>query len=144
MTDTDTRIMDIIAAASDIEDTKMWDMRKRHYFEMQWLRQKQEDRRANDDKRSPIKEITVPPDLFKSVEIKRVSSSSVEIWIGDRKVSNINEINIQLLPIVKPKVILTQTKTDAKGYPVIVVVDGKQQIVRETIEVLASSLTIDM
>jgi hypothetical protein len=139
-----TRIMDIIAEASDIEDAKMWDMRKRHVFEMQWLKRKQEERRANDDKRSPIKEITVPPDLFKNVEIKRVSSSSVEIWIGDRKVSDIAEINIQLLPIVKPKVILTQIKKDAKGYPEIVVVDGKQRIARQTIEILASSLTIDM
>lgn len=139
-----TRIMDAIAEASDIEDTKIWDMRKRHYFEMKWLKQKQEERRANDDKRSPIKTITVPPDLFKSVEIKRVSSSNVEVWIGDHKVSDIAEINIQLLPIVKPKVILTRIKKDDRGYVMLNMVDGVQEIAKETIEILASSLVIDM
>lgn len=139
-----TRIMDAIAEASDIEDTKIWEMRKRHIFEVQWLKQKQEDRRANDDKRSPIKTITVPPDLFKSVEIKRVSSSNVEVWIGDHKVSDIAEINIQLLPIVKPKVILTRIKKDDRGYVMLNMVDGVQEIAKETIEILASSLVIDM
>ena len=88
--------------------------------------------------------ITIPPDLFAKVEIKRGSSFGVEVWIGDRKVCNINELNIQLLPIVKPKVTITQVITDAKGYPEIVIVDGKQRIARQTIEVLASSLVIDI
>ena len=150
MTNTDTHIMDIIAAASDAEDTKKWEMRSRHIFEMAWLTDKQEERRAKYlNLRLPLENIEVPPELFAKVELKRLDSHRIEIYFDGKKQDCICDVKIELLPGRPAKVTCTQHKI-AKVYDnglieiEVEMINGKKMIAVTEIELLASSLTINI
>jgi hypothetical protein len=150
MTNTDIRIMDMIAATSDAEDTKKWEMRSRHIFEMAWLTDKQKDRRAKYfDLRSPLESIEVPPDLFVKVEIKRVDSHRIEIYFDGKKQDCIADVKIELLPARPAKVTCIQHKVVRIHDNGLVefeveMINDKKMIATREIELLASSLTINI
>lgn len=129
----------------------VWEMRQRHTFEMAYLIEKQKERRSKAmANRDPIPDIKLPDQLFHKVGINQLSSNDlVKVYIDDCEVNHLTELNIQLLPARPPKVSYVQQKIVNfpefdMAIPETEIVNGKRQLVTQNVEMLASSLSIEI